>query len=109
MKRFLIIISIVSCMFADSAVGNWKLSGLTVDYFDIVRPHPDYPEGVPFLLNDAYGFGVSVPVAVLPAGLMFNYTARGPWGDAALQAAGINLNVNPVSYTHLTLPTILLV
>jgi len=94
MKRFLIIISMVSCMFADSAVGNWKLSGLTVDYFDIVRPHPDYPEGVPFLLNDAYGFGVSVPVAVLPAGLMFNHTPRGPWGDAALQAAGINLNVN---------------
>ena len=84
----------VSCMFADSAVGNWKLSGLTVDYFDIVRPHPDYPDGVPFILNDAYGFGVSVPVAVLPAGLMFNHTPRGPWGDAALQAAGINLNVN---------------
>ena len=81
-------------MFADDAVGNWKLSGLIVDYYDIARPHPDYPNGVPFLLNDSYGYGISVPVAVVPAGLMFNRTKRGPWGDAALQAAGINLNVN---------------
>ena len=35
MKRLLIIISIVSFMFADDPVGNWKLSGLRVDYFDI--------------------------------------------------------------------------
>ena len=88
MKRLLIIISMVSCMFADSAEGNWKLSGLTVDYFDIAR------EETAVILNDAYGFGIAVPIAVIPAGLLFNHTARGPWGDAALQAAGVNLNVN---------------
>ena len=88
MKRLLIIISTVSFMFADSAVGNWKLSGLTVDYFDIAR------EDVTVVLNDAYGFGITVPISTIPAGLMFNHTARGPWGDAALQAAGVNLNVN---------------
>ena len=41
MKRLLIIMSAISFMFADSAVGNWKLTGLTVDYYDIARPHPD--------------------------------------------------------------------
>jgi len=94
MKRLLIIMSAISFMFADEAVGNWKLSGLIVDYYDIARPHPDYPNGVPFLLKDSYGYGIAVEVANVPAGLMFNRTLRGPWGDAALQAAGINLNVN---------------
>ena len=94
MKRLLIIMSAISFMFADEAVGNWKLSGLIVDYYDIARPHPDYPNGVPFLLKDSYGYGIEVEVANVPAGLMFNRTLRGPWGDAALQAAGINLNVN---------------
>ena len=94
MKRLLIIMSVISFMFADEAVGNWKLTGLIVDYYDIARPHPDYPNGVPFMLKDSYGYGIEVEVANVPAGLMFNRTLRGPWGDAALQAAGINLNVN---------------
>ena len=94
MKRLLIIMSVISFMFADEAAGNWKLTGLIVDYYDIARPHPDYPNGVPFMLKDSYGYGIEVEVANVPAGLMFNRTLRGPWGDAALQAAGINLNVN---------------
>ena len=88
MKRLLIIISTVSFMFADDAVGNWKLFGLTVDYFDIAR------QEAAVVLSDSYGFGVAVPVAVIPPGLVFNHTARGPWGDAELSAAGVNLNVN---------------
>ena len=94
MKRLLIIMSAISFMFADEAVGNWKLTGLTVDYYDIARPHPDNPDGVPFTLKDSYGYGIAVDVATVPSGLVFNNTLRGPWGDAALQAAGINLNVN---------------
>ena len=88
MKRLLIIISTVSFMFADSPVGNWKLFGLTVDYFDIARADVDV------VLSDSYGFGIVVPVATIPSGLVFNHTARGPWGDLDLQAAGVNLNVN---------------
>ena len=88
MKRLLIIMSVISFMFADEAAGNWKLTGLIVDYYDIARPHPDYPNGVPFLLKDSYGYGIAVEVANVPAGLMFNRTLRGP-----------------VSYTHLKLPT----
>ena len=88
MKRLLIIISTVSFMFADSPVGNWKLFGLTVDYFDIARADATVA------LSDSYGFGITVPVATIPAGLVFNHTPRGPWGDLDLQAAGVNLNVN---------------
>jgi hypothetical protein len=88
MKRLLIIISTMAIMFADSPVGNWKLSGLRVDYFDIARADAT------FLLNDAYGFGIAVPVAQVPAGLLFNHTINGPFTDAQLQGAGVNLNVN---------------
>ena len=88
MKRLLIIISTMAIMFADSPVGNWKLSGLRVDYFDIARADAT------FLLNDAYGFGIAVPVAEVPAGLLFNHTINGPFTDAQLQGAGVNLNVN---------------
>ena len=88
MKRLLIIISTMAIMFADSPVGNWKLSGLRVDYFDIARADAT------FLLNDAYGFGIAVPVANVPAGLLFNHTINGPFTDAQLQGAGVNFNVN---------------
>ena len=88
MKRLLIIISTMAIMFADSPVGNWKLSGLRVDYYDIAR------SDATVVLNDAYGFGIAVPVATIPAGLLFNVTVNGPFTDAALQAAGVNLNVN---------------
>ena len=89
MKRLLIIISAISFMFAqDDPVGNWKLSGLRVDYMDIAR------QDAAIVLNDAYGFGISVPVAALPAGYLFNYLINGPFNNAALQGAGVNLNVN---------------
>jgi hypothetical protein len=88
MKRLLIIISMTAIMFADSPVGNWKLSGLRVDYFDIARADATVA------LYDAYGFGIAVPVAQIPAGLLFNQTINGPFTDAELQGAGVNLNVN---------------
>ena len=88
MKRLLIIISMAAIMFADSPVGNWKLSGLRVDYFDIAR------EEVTVVVSDAYGFGITVPIATIPSGLLFNQTINGPFTDEMLQAAGVNLNVN---------------
>ena len=78
----------MAIMFADSPVGNWKLSGLRVDYFDIARADAT------FTLSDAYGFGIDVVVAQVPAGLLFNHTINGPFTDAQLQGAGVNLNVN---------------
>ena len=88
MKRLLIIISMATIVFADSPVGNWKLSGLRVDYFDIARAPAQ------LVLTDAYGFGISTSIADIPAGALFNVTVNGPFTDAVLQAAGINLNVN---------------
>ena len=88
MKRLIMIVSIIGIMFADNPVGNWKLSGLRVDYYDIAR------EPAAVVLYDTYGFGVSIPVAEIPTGALFNHTARGPFSDAALQFAGVNLNVN---------------
>jgi hypothetical protein len=88
MKRLLIIISVVTMMFADSPIGNWKLSGLRVDYFDIARA-----DGMVQVV-DAYGFGITVPLAAIPAGALFNTTINGPFTNATLQGAGINLNVN---------------
>ena len=88
MKRLLIIISMAGIMFADSPVGNWKLSGLRVDYFDIARADATV------FLTDSYGFGITVPVADIPAGALFNTIINGPFTDTALQFAGVNLNVN---------------
>ena len=44
------------------------------------------------LQNRAYGLGVTVPVATIPAGIIFNQTPM-QLNDAALGAIGINLNV----------------
>jgi len=88
MKRLLITISMVAIMFADSPVGNWKLSGLQVDYHDIAR------QDAAVVLYDAYGFGIGVSVADIPAGALFNVTINGPFTNAQLAGAGVNLNVN---------------
>ena len=79
---------VFSMMFADSAVGNWKLSGLRVDYYDIARADASV------IVTDAYGFGLGLSLAEIPAGLLFNHTPNGPFTDAMLQGAGVNLNVN---------------
>jgi hypothetical protein len=88
MKRLLIIIVTVAFVFGDSPVGNWKLSGLRVDYWDIAR------QPAQVVLYDSYGFGIAVPVADIPAGALFNHTPNGPFTDLELQGAGVNLNVN---------------
>jgi len=83
MKRLLIIIPMMAIMFADSPIGNWKLSGLRVDYFDIAR------EDVTVVVSDSYGFGIVVPVAAIPTGALFNQTINGPFTDAVLQGEGL--------------------
>ena len=78
----------MAIMFADSPVGNWKLSGLRVDYYDIARAPVD------FVVTDVYGAGIALTVAQVPAGALFNHTPNGPFNNAALDYAGVNLNVN---------------
>jgi hypothetical protein len=78
----------MAILFGDSPVGQWKLSGLRVDYMDIARSE------TAVYASDSYGFGISIPLQVIPAGVLFNTTVNGPFTNDILGAAGINLNVN---------------
>tara|TARA_Y100001970_G_C14253421_1_gene873417 strand:- start:3368 stop:6634 length:3267 start_codon:yes stop_codon:yes gene_type:complete len=71
-----------------SPVGEWKLTGLRVDYMDIARG----PASV--IVNDAYGLGVSTSLGEILPGTLFNTTINGPFTNATLEIAGVNLNVN---------------
>jgi len=71
-----------------SPVGEWKLTGLRVDYMDIARG----PASV--IVNDAYGLGVSTSLGEIVPGTLFNTTVNGPFTNATLEIAGVNLNVN---------------
>ena len=57
MKKLLIILSTMAIMFADNPVGDWKLSGLRVDYYDIAR------ESANFVVTDIYGAGIELTLA----------------------------------------------
>ncbi len=90
MKRLLIIIASISCIFADpmSPVGEWKLTGLRVDYMDIAR------DSASVIVSDAYGLGISTSLGEIVPGSLFNTTVNGPFTNATLEIAGVNLNVN---------------
>ena len=60
MKRFLILSAFCFLMADPDPVGNWKLSGLKVDYIHITR------EAATVALSDAYGFGITIPVSQIP-------------------------------------------
>ena len=87
MKRIIILMCTVTAfMVAQDAAGQYKLSGVDVLYTYISRA-----ENV-LTVTDAYGMQVTVPVATIPAGIIFNQQAM-QLPDAALSAIGINLNV----------------
>jgi len=90
MKRLLITLSVIGCLlYADpSPVGNWKLSGLKVDYLHIAR------ETTEIALNDVYGAGVRVVVATVPKGSVYTRFTNGPFTLPIIDAAQLNLNVN---------------
>ena len=89
MKRLLITLSAFCFLMADpDPVGNWKLSGLKVDYLHITR------EDATVALTDAYGFGLEVPVLEIPAGILFQRFTNGPFTLPIIDAAQLNLNVN---------------
>ena len=98
MKHLLITITAMSFVFsqAPDPKGNWKLSGLAVDYLHITREATsfyltvDYPElaGTSFATSSDCGEDDSESICIhlqdIPAGVMFNRLTSGP-----------------VSYTHL--------
>ena len=95
MKKLLIILSVVGCLLADSPVGNWKLSGLAVDYLHLTR------ENAIVNLTDTYweasglpGPMVTVPVMDIPNGAVYQRFTNGPFTLATIDAAQLNLNVN---------------
>ena len=87
MKRTILVLCAVSALIvAQDAAGQYKLSGVDVLYNFVARG--DYT----LTVTDAYGFGVTVPVASIPGGAPFASQAM-QLTDAALSAIGINLNV----------------
>ena len=108
MKRLLITIAAMSFVFsqAPDPKGNWKLSGLSVDYLHIARETTsfyltvDYPElaGTSFASSSDCGEEGSESICIhlqdIPAGVMFNRLTNGPFTDTGLGGIGVNLNVN---------------
>ena len=108
MKRLLITIAAMSFIFsqAPDPKGNWKLSGLSVDYLHIARETTsfyltvDYPElaGTSFASSSDCGEDDSQSICIhlqdIPAGVMFNRLTNGPFTNTGLGGIGVNLNVN---------------
>ena len=88
MKRLLLILSVFCFLIADSPVGNWKLSGLKVDYINIARMTRTVA------LQDAYGVGVNIPVSSVPGGAVFYRLTNGPFTMSQIDNYPLNLNVN---------------
>ena len=87
MKRTILVLFAVSALIVgQDAAGQYKLTGVDVLYNFVARG--DYT----LTVTDAYGFGVTVPVASIPGGAPFASQAM-QLTDAALSAIGINLNV----------------
>jgi len=87
MKRTILVLCAVSALIVgQDAAGQYKLTGVDVLYSFVARG--DYT----LTITDAYGFGVTVPVASIPGGAPFADQAM-QLTDAALAAIGINLNV----------------
>ena len=97
----------MSCLFAEpDPKGNWKLSGLAVDYLHIARETTpfyltvDYPNlaGTSFATDSDCGEAGSTSICIflqdLPAGVMFNRLTNGPFTNTGLGGIGVNLNIN---------------
>jgi len=107
MKRLLITIIAMSCLFAQpDPKGNWKLSGLAVDYLHIARETTpfyltvDYPNLVGTSFASSSDCNSDDPTSIcvflqdVPAGVMFNRLTNGPFTNTGLGGIGVNLNVN---------------
>ena len=92
MKKITSLIAIVtmaSMMYAQcDVVGNYRVTALDVQYYDIARQATDVD------VVDAYGQGLVVTLQTINAGDLFYGTHSGPYNAAILDQIGVNLNVN---------------
>ena len=88
MKKILLLVMAVSALMAQDIAGNYRVSALDVQYYDIARQDVDVN------VVDAYGLGIELTLTTIHAGDMFYGTRSGPYNEAVLAAIGVNLNVN---------------
>jgi len=88
MKKLLLLVMAVSTLMAQDIAGNYRVSALDVQYYDIAR------QDVNIDVHDAYGLGIDLTLTTIHAGDLFYGTHSGPYNEAVLAAIGINLNIN---------------
>jgi hypothetical protein len=91
MKRLLITLSAFCILFADISddlVGQWKLSGLKVDYLHIAR------ETVPVTVKAEVNPAIEITLQTIPAGALYNVFQNGPFTLGIIDNVNLNLNVN---------------
>jgi hypothetical protein len=88
MKKLLILVMAMGALMAQDIAGDYRVSALDVQYYDIARQDVDVN------VQDIYNLGVEITLTTIHAGDLFYGTRSGPYNEAALSAAGINLNVN---------------
>ena len=91
MKRLLITLSAFCILFADISddlVGQWKLSGLKVDYLHVAR------ETVPVTVKAEVNPAIEITLQTIPAGALYNVFQNGPFTLGIIDAVNLNLNVN---------------
>ena len=89
MKKLIIsIIFCISLITAQDAAGNYKLSGLDVQYYMAAR------YDTPIIVSDTYGAGISLAISQIGAGQIFYEVHNAPLSEASLASLNINLNIN---------------
>jgi len=78
----------MSTLIAQDIAGNYRVSALDVQYYDIARQDVDVN------VTDVYGAGVVLTLQKIMAGDLFYGTHSGPYNQNLLNTIGVNLNVN---------------
>ena len=89
MKRFisLIIVGCFGLMMAQDAAGTYKLTGTNVRYTSLLRQTSTVSA------TDAYGIGVTIPLATFPINAPAGQLINGPFNEDNLELSGAFLNV----------------
>ena len=89
MKRFisLIIVGCFGLMMAQDAAGTYKLTGTNVRYTSLLRQTSTVSA------TDAYGLGVTIPLATFPINAPAGQLINGPFNEDNLELSGAFLNV----------------
>ena len=94
MKKLVMAMTLASLLVAnESLVGNYRLSGLNVTYYDIARYDTDVAVVDSYGLMTALGADPLV-LQTISAGSLFYATFNGPHNEDYLQSVNVNLNIN---------------